>query len=436
MDITELRTETAEWDAFVRASGEGSPFQLVAWKRAVERTFGLRAHYLMARENGRLVGVLPLFEARELFGRRALISVPYAVYGGICATSDAARRALVDAATVLGRKRRAAYVELRQRRDLELGLTVKQRYVAFARSISKDEEENALAIPRKQRRMIRQGPKYGLRSAAERRHLDSVYDVYAQSVHNLGSPGFPRRLFHALAEAFEEDCHVLALYHDAARRTPSQPKVRRGHRPPEAAPASRDQWAGADERPVSARTMRILMLAHRLPYPPTTGARVRAFHVAQALAGRHQLTLACPLDGRRELAAARELRTLVPDLECTVLPSLRRQASALAALAGGLPLSVRYFTSRALAARIRQRAVAERFDVTYVSSSSMAQYAPPGVPLVMDFVDVDSEKFARYGRETQPLMRWIYRLVAERLRRDGGAGAARARGSGVVDPAG
>ena len=102
MDITELRTETAEWDAFVRASGEGSPFQLVAWKRAVERTFGLRAHYLMARENGRLAGVLPLFEARELFGRRALISVPYAVYGGICATSDAARRALVDAATVLG----------------------------------------------------------------------------------------------------------------------------------------------------------------------------------------------------------------------------------------------------------------------------------------------------------------------------------------------
>src|SRR5438128_1826288 len=113
MDITELRTETAEWDAFVRASGEGSPFQLVAWKRAVERTFGLRAHYLMARENGRLAGVLPLFEARELFGRRALISVPYAVYGGICATSDA-----------------------------------------------------------------------------------------------------PRRLFHALAEAFEEDCHVLAVYHD------------------------------------------------------------------------------------------------------------------------------------------------------------------------------------------------------------------------------
>jgi len=214
MHVTELGTETAEWDAFVRRSGEGSPFHLTAWKRAVERTFGLRAHYLMVREGGRLEGVLPLFEARELFGRRALISVPYAVYGGICATSEAARRALVDAATVLGRARRAAYIELRERRDLGLGLAVKQRYVTFARSISKDEEENALAIPRKQRRMIRQGPKYGLRSSIDLAHLDPVYDIYAQSVRNLGSPVFPRRLFRALAEEFEEDCQVLAVYHD------------------------------------------------------------------------------------------------------------------------------------------------------------------------------------------------------------------------------
>ena len=214
MQITELRTDAVEWDAFVRGSGEGSPFHLTAWKRAVERTFGMRAHYLMAREGRRVQGVLPLFEVRELFGRRALISVPYAVYGGICATSDAARAALVDAATTLGRKRGAAYVELRQRRDLQLGLTVKQRYVTFARSISKDEEENALAIPRKQRRMTRQGGKNGLRVAIDPAHLDRVYDIYAHSVHHLGSPVFPRRLFHALADAFEEDCQVLAVYHD------------------------------------------------------------------------------------------------------------------------------------------------------------------------------------------------------------------------------
>src|SRR5262249_19912441 len=139
--------------------------------------------------------------------------------------------------------------------------------------------------------------------------------------------------------------------------------------------------------------------------------------------------------GRRALGAVRELRTLVPDLECAVLGSVERRASALAALVGGLPLSVRYFTSRALAARIQQRAAAARFDVTYASSSSMAQYAPPGVPLLMDFVDVDSEKFAHYGREARVPIRWIYRLEAARLRRYERAVAARARVSVFVPTA-
>src|SRR5438128_2250028 len=217
MDITELRTETAEWDAFVRASGEGSPFQLVAWKRAVERTFGLRAHYLMARENGRLAGVLPLFEARELFGRRALISVPYAVYGGICATSDAARRALVDAATVLGRKRRAAYVELRQRRDLELGLTVKQRYVAFARSISKDEEENALAYA------VNDFMYWELMCLAAKAGM-RVFD-FGRSREGTGSYDFKRHWgFEPVPLPYQ---YVLLNGHELPDVSPSNPKLRR-----------------------------------------------------------------------------------------------------------------------------------------------------------------------------------------------------------------
>jgi len=181
--------------------------------------------------------------------------------------------------------------------------------------------------------------------------------------------------------------------------------------------------------------MRILMLAHRLPYPPTTGDRVRAYHVAHALAARHQLTLACPLDGRHELTAARTLAGSMRDLEYVALGRWQRTAAALGALATGAPLSVRYFTSGALRARVRRRAAAERFDLTYVSSSSMAQYAPAGVPIIMDFVDVDSEKFARYGREARLPMRLVYRLEAARLRAYERAIAARARMSVFVTDA-
>ena len=213
MDVKELTGQVTEWDAFVRASADGSPFHLTAWKRAVEDTFGHRSHYLMASRGGGLEGVLPLFEVPGLVGGRSLVSVPYAVYGGICAASPDARAALLDAATALGRARGARYVELRHRRDQGLDLPTKRLYVTFSRPISASEEANALAIPRKQRRMTRQGAKHGLRAEIGRNHLDALYEIYAESVRNLGSPVFPRRLFHVLRDAFDKECQLLTVWH-------------------------------------------------------------------------------------------------------------------------------------------------------------------------------------------------------------------------------
>lgn len=160
------------------------------------------------------------------------------------------------------------------------------------------------------------------------------------------------------------------------------------------------------------------MLAHRLPYPPWTGDRVRAFHIARYLAQRYRLTVACPLEGRGELDAARELQKLIPDLEYVPISNLKRRASALLGLLGALPLTVRYFSSRALARCVDRRLQHDRFDLIYVSSSSMAKYArATSVPLVMDFVDVDSGKWDQYAANTALPMSWIYRLEARRLQR-------------------
>jgi FemAB-related protein (PEP-CTERM system-associated) len=215
LEVSELRKDSVEWDGFVRASGQGSPFHLTSWKCAIENTFGHRPFYLLARRGEAIEGVLPLFEVRGLLGGRALISVPYAVYGGICAASDEARQALLDAATTLGRTRGADYVELRNRRDQGLSLPTKSLYVTFSRSISADEETNARAIPGKQRRMTRQGLKHGLRTEIGRDHLDAFYEVYARSLHNLGTPVFPRRLFRALLDAFEKECQILTVWRES-----------------------------------------------------------------------------------------------------------------------------------------------------------------------------------------------------------------------------
>ncbi|HKZ08159.1 MAG TPA: FemAB family XrtA/PEP-CTERM system-associated protein [Methylomirabilota bacterium] len=212
MEIKDLDTDTAEWDAFVRASGRGSPFHLLAWKRAVQSAFGHRPHYLMATRGGGLEGVLPLFEVRGLLGGRALVSVPYAVYGGICAEASPAREALLGAATERARRVGAKYVELRHRVGQQMDLPTKSLYVTFSRPISSSEEQNLEAIPRKQRRMTRQGVKHGLRAEIGLQHLDRFYDIYAASVHNLGSPVFPRRLFHALVAEFGKECELLSVW--------------------------------------------------------------------------------------------------------------------------------------------------------------------------------------------------------------------------------
>lgn len=214
MDVRPLTTETVDWDAFVRSSPGGSPFHLIAWKRAVERTFGHRSHYLMAVVGGVVEGVLPLFEVRGLLGGRGLVSVPYGVYGGICTASPAARSALVEAARTLATRTGATYVEFRHRPGREVDLPTKALYVTFSRSISPNEEENLNAIPRKQRRMTRQGGKHGLRAEFGLRYLDPFWDIYADSVHALGSPVFPRRLFHAIAQEFGKDCELLTIWKD------------------------------------------------------------------------------------------------------------------------------------------------------------------------------------------------------------------------------
>jgi sugar transferase (PEP-CTERM/EpsH1 system associated) len=164
--------------------------------------------------------------------------------------------------------------------------------------------------------------------------------------------------------------------------------------------------------------MRILMLCHRLPFPPLTGDRVRAFHIARYLSQRHRLTLAFPAEGLHEKSSVHELRRYVPDLEFAEVGRFRRQMSVLHGLIGSVPLTVKYFASAALAQKVRRRLDGQPFDLVYVSSSAMAPYALPATaPFVMDFVDVDSEKWSQYAERCAPPFSWIYALESRRLQR-------------------
>ncbi len=199
--------ETIQWDAYVAAHPEGTIFHLSAWKHAVERTFGHRPVYLCAERDGAWVGVLPLFKVSTLKGR-ALVSVPYGVYGGILADDEAAERALLAAAEAEAAKCDAKYIELRARHASALGLPENDLYVTFQRDLPATPEECLALIPRKSRASVRNGrTKFGVRSEFTS-DFTRLYELYALNVRRLGSPTFPLRFLVALQESFGANIDV------------------------------------------------------------------------------------------------------------------------------------------------------------------------------------------------------------------------------------
>src|SRR5215212_3466375 len=98
------------WDEYVAESSDCSPFHELGWMRAVERVYGHRPHYLVATsDSGRLMGLLPLFEVSGPLTGRAIISVPYAVYGGASALNAPVAEALHDSTKSLADSTEARY---------------------------------------------------------------------------------------------------------------------------------------------------------------------------------------------------------------------------------------------------------------------------------------------------------------------------------------
>ena len=210
------RPGETEWDDFVRSSPDGTPFHLAAWKRVVQQVLHHTPRYLMAVENGEIRGLLPLFEIRGILSGHVLVSVPCAVYGGLCGTDPSARAALLEEARRLADRKRIKYVELRHLYQAEPQLPVKSLYVTFSKPLDADPDENLKAIPRKQRRMVRQGIKHGLEARRGWEHLDEFYRIYAVNRRGLGSPPFSPELFRAVRDHFGSDAELLTIWHEAS----------------------------------------------------------------------------------------------------------------------------------------------------------------------------------------------------------------------------
>ena len=208
------------WDAFVQASFQGTFFHLLGWRDLIARHFSYQPVYLYVEEGGEFLGVLPLFLIRSLLFGKSLLSIPLGVYGGVVSDSEEAATLLLQKAQELARRYEVSYLEIRGNpygKDESFypddASTFKRNdgHVTFIREIDANEGSNLALIPRKQRRMIRQAQKSGLRSFMDDDRLRECYLVYAESLRNLGTPVYGFRYFQDLKKTFGDQCRTLLV---------------------------------------------------------------------------------------------------------------------------------------------------------------------------------------------------------------------------------
>jgi FemAB-related protein (PEP-CTERM system-associated) len=202
------------WDRFVLASPTGTFFHLSGWKTVVEKVLGRRIFSLTARDERGIRGVFPISWVRSRIFGDCMVSSPLAVYGGICADDREAHAGLLLAGQDLATRLGVKYLEMRNRTEpFPTDLPGRDLYVTFTKDLSPGPEKLMQALPRDTRYAVRKSIKAGL-EWTEDVTLGEFYEIYAQSVHRLGTPVFSKKLFEVLRSVFPKHTRLFGVRKD------------------------------------------------------------------------------------------------------------------------------------------------------------------------------------------------------------------------------
>ncbi|MFD2365204.1 TIGR03087 family PEP-CTERM/XrtA system glycosyltransferase [Pseudoduganella sp. GCM10020061] len=162
---------------------------------------------------------------------------------------------------------------------------------------------------------------------------------------------------------------------------------------------------------------KLLMLVHRIPYPPNKGDKIRSYHMLRHLAQHYSVVLGTFVDDPDDWRYAPVVREMCADAYFGALHPWPARLRCLGALCGDEPLSLAWYRDARMDQWVRAAMARERINRIVVFSSAMAQYARPyaGTRQVIDFCDVDSDKWRQYASARPWPASWLYAREARRL---------------------
>jgi len=208
MDIVlAKRHDRQRWDHYVLSHPHGTPYQLFAWRHAVERAYGFDGIYLMARDGADICGVLPLIDFRGPFITRRLVSLPYCDAGGVLADHPETAKQLFDEACRWFQTIQAAYLEIRKTDGGAAGTQCAK--VRMVLELPESAEQLLAGMKAKLRSQINKPRRDGLVALLGGAELlREFYRVWTINMHDLGSPVHSYLWFEQIVAEFGQQALV------------------------------------------------------------------------------------------------------------------------------------------------------------------------------------------------------------------------------------
>ncbi len=163
----------------------------------------------------------------------------------------------------------------------------------------------------------------------------------------------------------------------------------------------------------------LLFLCHRIPYPPNKGDKIRSFHLLRHLSRNYRVHLGAFVDDAADWQHTDKVGQMCASCRFLPLRPLTGKLRSLSGLLSGEPLTLPYYRNADMAEWVQRLWREQAPDRIVVFSSAMAQYVSGGgfddARRVIDFVDVDSDKWSQYADSKPAHSAWIYRREARRL---------------------
>lgn len=211
LSISEEKTNL-RWQEYVQLRPEAHFYFDYRWKTVLEDSFNHKPLYFFAQQNGKIIGVFPIFFINSRIIKPCLVSMPFLNYGGILADNKDVESFLFQGAVNMANKLRANYIEIRDFKRYEMKLTAREHKVTMILETGDSAEKTWANLDPKVRNEIRKAEKSGLKiEIGKSDMLDYFYEIFCHNMRDLGTPVLSRHFFENMLKTFDKEVSIFLV---------------------------------------------------------------------------------------------------------------------------------------------------------------------------------------------------------------------------------